>query len=369
MKLIYVFLFPLVLTACGSSNSRSDSRQTDDISSSNFMKQISAGLNYICGITIGNVPKCIGEDNNYGQQGIGNTNANYIMTQVQNLPQASFLSSGFTNTCFLNNGNAFCSGDNSLGELGDGSFTNSTVPVQVRGISNIQQISVGNGSACALRNDGAVFCWGMSFDHKDPLNQKNSNIPVQINTGLKFKSISNNANSFEYCGISNDSYIYCWLNESLYPEKINGLSNIKSVTSGGGFNCALNESGKAYCWGINESGQLGNGRNETSGNPVEVLNVNNFSSIFSFQETTCGITTDGKTYCWGRGFEGQLGNGSTSNSNIPVQVNTKVQFTQIAGAFRGAYAIDQNGKIYCWGTTELTTLLSHTDLNPVLLKF
>ena len=368
MKLAYILPFSLILTACGNNGSSSNTPQTDNGNSLNLVKQISAGLNYLCGITLDNIPKCLGENNNSGQQGIGNTNANYSTTQVQNLSNASFVSSGITNTCFINDENIYCSGDNTWGQLGNGTFTNSSAPTQVTGITNVEQIAVSDADVCALKNDGKIFCWGIFTDHTDPVHQKNSNVPVQLNSNLIFKSISNGDNS-EFCAVTTDGSVYCWLTGDLYPQQINGLSNIKSVTSGGSFSCALNQSGQAFCWGSDESGQLGDGKNETEGRPVQVLNIKNFSLIFSSQATTCGITTDHKTYCWGRGTEGQLGNGSTSNSNVPVQVNTTVQFTQIAGSLETTYAVDTTGNTYVWGTRTLTTSAISNDLTPVKLNF
>ena len=366
MKLFYIVPFSLILSGCGIHGGDSNSPQADH--GRNLVRQISAGLNYICGITLDNIPKCLGEDNNDGQQGNGTTNANYSTVQVQNLANASFVSASITNTCFLNFGNVYCSGDNTWGQLGNGTFTNSTTPVQVNGIKNIKQIAVSSGDVCALRDDGVVFCWGLSTDYSDPDNEKDSNIPVKLNSNIHFTSLSDGYNS-EFCAVSLDKNVYCWLPGYLFLDKIDGLDNIKSVTSGASFSCALNQSGKAFCWGADESGQLGDGKNETEGRPVPVLSVKNFSSIFSSQGTTCAITTDAKTYCWGLGTDGQLGNGSYSNSNVPVQVNTAAHFTQIAGSLKTTYAIDQNGNTYVWGKRFLTSSLAQIDPSPVELDF
>ena len=113
MNLVTILSFSLILTACGNNGNGSPSPQTDNGGGGlNLVKQISAGINYICGITLDNIPKCLGEDNNDGQQGDGTTNANYTTVQVKNLPHASFVSANITNTCFFSVVIVFCCGIN-----------------------------------------------------------------------------------------------------------------------------------------------------------------------------------------------------------------------------------------------------------------
>lgn len=38
------------------------------------------------------------------------------------------------------------------------------------------------------------------------------------------------------------------------------------------------------------------------------------------REHSCVVRDDGAVQCWGLNFTGQLGNGTTTNSNVPVTV-------------------------------------------------
>lgn len=45
---------------------------------------------------------------------------------------------------------------------------------------------------------------------------------------------------------------------------------LSSLSLGDSHNCALSAAGPAYCWGLNNNAQLGNGRTSNSNVPVVV---------------------------------------------------------------------------------------------------
>ena len=128
--------------------------------------------------------------------------------------------------------------------------------------------------------------------------------------------------------------------------------------------CAILFNKKAYCWGENVSGQLGNSSNTQSLVPVAVntsgvLNNKMITSIASAGYHTCVIASDEgmpnyQVYCWGRNDFGQLGNNSTTNSSVPVAVNTSgvlngKTIKSIAVGHMHTCAIASDNKVYCWG--------------------
>jgi alpha-tubulin suppressor-like RCC1 family protein len=87
------------------------------------------------------------------------------------------------------------------------------------------------------------------------------------------------------------------------------------------FACALTPGGAAYCWGTNGLGELGDGSNATQRVPVAVAGGLTFSAIdVADAHHTCGLTTSGVAYCWGSNQSGQLGDGTVTNRNVPVKV-------------------------------------------------
>ena len=100
--------------------------------------------------------------------------------------------------------------------------------------------------------------------------------------------------------------------------------SFSQFTSNGGYTCALTTTGQAYCWGLNNQGQLGNNSTTNSRIPVAVQMPAgvSFQSIAAGYYYTCALTTEGKAYCWGQGSIGQLGNNSTTDSSIPLAVSS-----------------------------------------------
>jgi alpha-tubulin suppressor-like RCC1 family protein len=131
-----------------------------------------------------------------------------------------------------------------------------------------------------------------------------------------------------------------------------------SISAGGNTSCAL-ERGSAYCWGDNSSGQLGDGSTTDSSSPVAVdlsgaLAGKTLTQISVGDSDTCALDDTGAAYCWGGNASGELGDGSTTDSSSPVAVDVSGALagkilTQISvGAF-SVCALDSAGTAYCWG--------------------
>src|ERR1019366_4402239 len=142
------------------------------------------------------------------------------------------------------------------------------------------------------------------------------------------------------------------------------------ITAGSFHSCAI-ESGKAYCWGDNGSGQLGNGSTVGSSVPVAVdtsgvLAGQVLTQITAGGAYTCALDAAGAAYCWGDNRSGQLGDGGTvSNSSVPVAVDTSgvlagKTLTQIAGDGGTAFdssvpvAVDTSGVLAGQALTQIT---------------
>jgi alpha-tubulin suppressor-like RCC1 family protein len=128
-----------------------------------------------------------------------------------------------------------------------------------------------------------------------------------------------------------------------------------SVTAGADHVCALNDVGDAYCWGSNALGQLGSGTADSMPHPtpLRVRSDVKFTAVSAGFTHTCALARDGSAWCWGANDTAQLGDGTTKNAPIPTpipgRVSTDPKFKTIAagGGHTCAVSVDDIG--YCWG--------------------
>ncbi|HLF91447.1 MAG TPA: hypothetical protein VI451_21055 [Anaerolineales bacterium] len=106
------------------------------------------------------------------------------------------------------------------------------------------------------------------------------------------------------------------------------------------------------CWGLNASGQLGDGTTTDRISPVDVNGLKDESAIalVAGDTHTCALMFTGRVVCWGENTYGQLGDGTTINSSLPVEVQSlPAGIVQLAAGSVFTCALTGDGKITCWG--------------------
>lgn len=145
------------------------------------------------------------------------------------------------------------------------------------------------------------------------------------------------------------------------------------ISAGGGNTCGVTIAGDAYCWGLNNWGQLADGTNTDRDTPVPVNTGGlSFGDISAGVNHTCGVTTDEDAYCWGENFGGQLGDGTNADRNTPVAVDAGgLNFADISAGLFHTCGVTTAGDAYCWGSNSWGQLgdATNTDSNvPVMVQ-
>ncbi len=138
------------------------------------------------------------------------------------------------------------------------------------------------------------------------------------------------------CGIREGNTLWCWgdnaygdlgtgngLASSCPSRSRPGEHGWASVT-GGASHCATRTDGTLWCWGDNEYGQLGIGSYHDQDRPQQVTSPGStgWASVSRGGVHTCATRTDGTLWCWGDNDTGQLGIGSSAfTKDLPQQVS------------------------------------------------
>ena len=231
---------------------------------------------------------------------------------------------------------------------------------------SFSQFTSNSGYTCALTNEGKAYCWGWNqYGRLGNNSTTNSSTPVavQMPAGVSFQSIA--AGNIHACALTTEGKAYCWgwnqygqlgnnsTANSSTPVAVQMPAGVsfQSIAAGNIHTCALTNEGKAYCWGQGSSGRLGNNSTTNSSTPVAVQMPAgvSFQSIAAGNIHACALTTTGQAYCWGYGD--RLGNNSTTDSRIPVavQMPAGVSFQSIAAGSLHTCALTTTGQAYCWG--------------------
>jgi alpha-tubulin suppressor-like RCC1 family protein len=198
-----------------------------------------------------------------------------------------------------------------------------TTPVAVTGGRSFTQVSAGFLHTCALDTDGAAWCWG--------------------------------SDEYRQLGTSEATATCEAVRCARAPRRAGGDGRYAAIAAGVSHTCALGSAGVAWCWGGGYPGDpplLGDGATRSSGAPVRVASDSAFVQLAVGATHACALTGSGRAFCWGRNEAGQLGDGSRQPRGVPVAVQTNERFARIAAGFLHACGVTVAGELLCWGANR-----------------
>lgn len=218
-------------------------------------------------------------------------------------------------------------------QLGPGITTDQYTAVPIAGVDDGVDVVTGTGAVCVLREAGNIRCWGSgAFGMLGNGTMGPSPSPVTVslvNDGTRLVA------SDSHICVERASGFWCWGNNA-YGQLADGTmvpSRSSPVpmtalpagarmprTMAEASTCVITAEGGVVCLGEGSVGQLGNGRMESSRDPVEVMDLTDVVDLAGGGSEWCALTASNEVYCWGSASAGSLGDGTTLMSATPVRV-------------------------------------------------
>jgi hypothetical protein len=149
------------------------------------------------------------------------------------------------------------------------------------------------------------------------------------------------------------------------PVLVDGNHQFTSLVGAGGRSCGLDTAHRLWCWGLSLLSDPDQ-PSEFVIEPTEAAPGLAFASVdLAWSNEACGVLTDGEAYCWGRGY---LGDGQLVRvSATPVALPGGPVWLSVAIGDWGGCGIKTDHSLWCWGATYYTlpNLAPDIALSPV----
>lgn len=278
-------------------------------------------------------------ENLYGSLGLNNTinNALSPFAQVGTATNWKKIAAGSSLVYGLRtDGTLWACGRNDNFQMGGygNSGQNQATFVQIGTATDWKDVST-KSSFCvfALKNNGTLWGWG--GDGYLLGNTGGSNTPIQIGTSSDWSQIAYSVSHI--LALKNNGDIHAW-GYDLFGETTDPLtggaggaqpSNAKiilgpwsKIAAGFRTSFAIKPNGTLWSWGWNESGQLGQGTQDSNHHnvPVQVGTASNWVTVDAYDGHVVALRADGSLWSWGWNIHGELGTGDLEYKSTPFNV-------------------------------------------------
>jgi alpha-tubulin suppressor-like RCC1 family protein len=260
----------------------------------------------------------------FGEIGDGSSGSKSSPVQIGALNNWLQVSTGDNHVLSIKkDGTLWVWGSNDSGQLGLNLATNAhrSSPIQLGVQNDWVKVSAGLNHSLGIRADGSLWSWG----------------------GNTFGGIgTNNTTSFSS------------------PVQIGTLRDWIDVFAGGYSSMAIKNDRTLWGWGLNNFGQLGDSTTIIRSSPVQIGTLKNWLKIdcsklnpsTNQNAYTMAIKTDGTLWGWGMNTSGEIGDGTIINRSSPVQIGTRTNWSQVSANRDHTGFLDSMGYIYTAGSVN-----------------
>jgi alpha-tubulin suppressor-like RCC1 family protein len=309
----------------------------------------------------------LGSDGQLGNGSIGNRTT---LGPVNTLTDVDEVAGGREHVVALVDGRVYTWGDGSKGATGLGSLADRSTPTPVPVLTGVVNISTGHYHTLALMGDGSIRAWG--FNAMGQLGDGTTTrrlSPVTVrNIGPAFGNAAVDVVGGRDMSLAlmADGTVRAWgggangeLGNGTNPTRqttpvtVSSLSGVVELAGGRNHALALKSDGTVWAWGLNTSGQLGNGSKTSRNTPVQVQGITNAVAVAAGADHSVALLADGRVLTWGEAGRGQLGNGSTLDRTSPVTVAGLPGNVTFIGCGRDhTLVVTADGQLWDWGQND-----------------
>lgn len=327
-----------------------------DVSSTHAVVDIHVSGTHSCALLSNGSVKCWG-NGSIGKLGYGNEDnvgdssgemgASLPTVNLGTGRTARAIAVGETNSCALRDNDTLVCWGYQIGSsdgIRHGSIPDSmgdNLPaLSLSSTHTIESISVGESVVCAVLSDATLKCFGMNSTGV---------------LGVPFPTY--------YLGYSGD------MGDALPTVNLGSSNAVRAVAVGKSHACAIVNAGRVKCWGYNEYGQLGNGATASIGDDAGEMGDNlpfvdlgsgrSARAISAGSRHTCAVLDNNALKCWGMNFTGQLGQGNADiigdnpgemgDALAPINLGTTVTIQSVAVGDEHTCVLFVDRSVRCFG--------------------
>lgn len=205
-------------------------------------------------------------------------------------------------------------------------------------------VSFGGNHSAAITTTGRIFTWGLnSRGQLGSGTETNNSTPIDITKQIK----------------------------------LNSGETIDYISLGFGQSAVITSTGRAFTWGFNGYGQLGDGAKMDRNIPYDITNqfelqTGEILKTIIIEDHAAALTSYNRLFTWGYNFYGQLGLGNTIDQSKPtditsyfnLEINEKIIQVSLGGHHTAV--LTSTGRVFTFGANNSGALGNGTQINQIL---
>ena len=222
--------------------------------------------------------------------------------------------------------------------------------------------ATGANHVCAVANNRHAYCWGKNDDAEIGTGSASlvERVPRLVLLAPAVSSVA--AGDAHSCALDVTGKAYCWGREEsgrlgrgsvpgdpAVPSPVATGALFATIATGSAYSCALESSGPLLCWGADGYGQLGDGQSIDRATTAPVFGDTDWQTISTGSDHACAIAADRTAWCWGHNAVGAVGDSTTTDRAVPTAVTGGIVFAELAAGGAHTCGVTPSGAAYCWG--------------------